>query len=347
MTALEWPPYSMKLACTAAAAAALLALAPTPASAAAKAPKQGFSGYLGGYSTCGDSAALGLAGNWYYTWLHEPAQGKVCDKGAIPPGEFAPMVINRNMAANLNTPATAKKWAEAGARYLLGYNEPDYGNGHNHPHMMSPQEAAEDWPDMQALAKATGLTLVSPALSTTGLNNAGESHWLDEFFGNCTHVVAACDPDSIKHIAFHDYNGDPDRIIARAEGLFKRYNRSVWITEFAINRWSVGYAPTRAQQDAFMAKVLPVLEASDVIDRYAWYSARDQPSQGGAPDGGGNLLEWNVTKPTLTSTGTVYRQHALAQAQQPSVSSSASAAAAASAASAAAAVTLAAAATTA
>ena len=47
----------------------------------------------------------------------------------------------------------ASEWASRNAHYLLGYNEPDYGNGHNHPHMCSPAAAAADWPNLQASAR--------------------------------------------------------------------------------------------------------------------------------------------------------------------------------------------------
>ena len=56
-----------------------------------------------------------------------------------------------------------------------------------------------------------------------------------------------------------------------------------------------------------MGEVLKVLDASPAVARYAWYSARDMPI---ADTNSGNLLEWNVTTPTLTTTGAVYKAHA-------------------------------------
>lgn len=273
--------------------------------------KQGFSGYLGLYYTCDDAKALHLGSSWYYTWLHEPVQGGASSSRCAsfpPPGEFVPMIIDRGIAKELQTKATTKVWRESRARFLLGYNEPDYGNGHNHPHAMNPRDAAMDWSHVQDLARSNNLTLVSPAISTTGLNDDGVSKWLDEFFANCS-TIDTCDPSLIEHIAFHDYGGDPDVIVKRANGLYRRYKRTVWITEFAINKWSAGYPPTREQQDAYMRKVLSMLDESEAIYRYAWYTARDQPSAADAPGGGGNLLKWNVTDPTLTSTGYIYAEH--------------------------------------
>ena len=56
-----------------------------------------------------------------------------------------------------------------------------------------------------------------------------------------------------------------------------------------------------------MTEVLRVLDASPAVARYAWYTARDMPV---GDTNSGNLLEWNITTPTLTSTGAVYKAHA-------------------------------------
>ena len=65
---------------------------------------------------------------------------------------------------------------------------------------------------MQAVAAQfePALQLVAPAVSSgseSGGSDAwdddGRSTWLDEFFGNCSDVVDACDPESIVHIAMY------------------------------------------------------------------------------------------------------------------------------------------------
>lgn len=145
-------------------------------------------------------------------------------------------------------------------------------------------------------------------MSTTGLDDDGASEWLDDFFRNCD-AVDGCEPSRIKYIAFHDYSGDVSQIIRRAEGLQRRYARQVWITEFAIQKWATPGLQnvTRDIQDKYMKEVLPALDASDAVFRYVWYSARNKPVVNVA---NGNLLEWNVGTPTLTSTGVIYKAHA-------------------------------------
>merc|ERR1719273_2515009 len=93
-----------------------------------------------------------------------------------------------------------------------------------------------------------------------------------------------------------------------------RYGKPTWITEFAINKWARTHHGvcnncniTRDMEDTYMKAVLPALDNSDAVYRYAWYTERDEPV---ADTNNGNLLVWNVTKPTLTSTGKLYKAHA-------------------------------------
>ncbi len=275
-------------------------LAPPPRPSPAT-RKRGFSGYLGKDYTCEDQQVLGLNDSWYYTWTHEPSQHNKCTPGSQG-REFVPMLIGLGSAGSLGN--YVREWGEANAHYVLGYNEPDFGNGHNHPHMCSPEAAAKDWPKVQAVAAAFDppLTLVSPAMSTTGVDDSGRSAWLDMFFGNCS-AVDGCDPSLIKYIAYHDYNGNVTRLLNRVRGLRHRYGVRVWLTEFAYGKWSAKGGPPRPDQDAYMREVLPALDASDDVFRYAWFTARNAPDQF---VGGSNLLPANSSSTVPTSTGRLY-----------------------------------------
>ena len=123
--------------------------------------------------------------------------------------------------------------------------------------------------------------------------------WLDEFFGNCSDVVAECDPSLIKYLAFHDYHGHAGNIIRKAELAVQRYGgRKVWITEFAV-----GYGKNRTEQDKFMRVALPMLEASNAIHRYAWFSSWNKPSSWVAES---SLLPFDTNSTQLESTGRIY-----------------------------------------
>ena len=168
--------------------------------------------------------------------MDNAAQYETCPDGSQA-AEFVPMINGVGQLKDGVSAHFAKEWQSKGARYLLGYNEPDPGNGHNHPHMVDPTDAAKDWVSVQRAATELGLGLVSPAVSTTGADNDGVSSWLDQFFGNCS-ITPGCNSSQIEYIAFHDYQGDPDKILSKAAGLMKRYGKPTWITEFAINKWA-------------------------------------------------------------------------------------------------------------
>jgi len=276
--------------------------------------KRGFSGFLegslsqGGF-TCEDAAALGLEDSWHYTWMTVPSQRNKC-AGRSVSSEFVPMINGVKAAQNAVKMDFRKQWASANVHFLLGYNEPDYGNGHNHPHMATPASAAANWPLLQKIAAQFDppLTLVAPGISSgaeSGGSDAwdadGRSTWLDDFLGNCTHVVKECDPSLIKYIAMHDYQGDVAKLKRRISGMAKLYNRKVWVTEIAITKW--GSPPNREKQNAFMKEVLPYLDSSDDIFRYVWFTARNSPNQ---QNGGSNLLELDGSV-KLTSTGQIYK----------------------------------------
>jgi len=240
--------------------------------------------------------------------------------------EFVPMVIGTKCASiggthcdeaiekvieRLDNDETRASWKAANAQFLLGYNEPDAGNGkHNHPHEASPADAAAAWPKIQALAAAMSppLTLVSPSVASGHESGGadcwdenGRSTWMDDFLNNCTHVVKDCDPSLIKYIGMHDYHGSVEGLRRKVDGAAKRYGRKVWISEIAITNW--GDPTQRNVQDAYLTELLPYLDSSENVFRYSWYAARNCPNN---QNGGSNLLACDGSA-VVTSTGKIYR----------------------------------------
>jgi hypothetical protein len=147
-----------------------------------------------------------------------------------------------------------------GARYLLGFNEPNFGNQAN----LTPPA-----PGLQTVAQARGLKLVAPAVNYCG-GNCNETDpfvWLDQF-------LAACIGCQIDYIAFHWYactKSALQTILTR----FESYGRPVWLTEFAC----LDQADTSlAAQTAYMNAAVPLLEADRNVFRYSWFIGRSQPS---------------------------------------------------------------------
>lgn len=307
---------------------ALVVSVTTASSSGPVSRKRGFSGFLkpsGGDYTCDDAALLNLQESWHYNWGKWPSASNRCDGQNIT-SEFVPMAIGAHCPSwgegecvaaleesieKLNTDEVRTSWKNANAQFLLGYNEPDAGNGkHNHPHEVSPADAAAAWPKVQALAAAMSppLTLVSPSIASGQESGGadcwdadGRSTWLDDFFGNCTDVVEDCDPALIKYIGMHDYHGSVDVLQRKVDGAAKLYGRKVWITEIAITLW--GSPPSMDDQAAYMKDLLPYLDSSENVFRYVWFTARNPPN---GQNGGSNLLATDGS-PTVSALGEIYR----------------------------------------
>lgn len=287
--------------------------------------KRGFSGFLkitrdDGTTLldpiCNDAQILGREEAWYYTWHTRTSSGDKCRKneqlwGASPNaagvrmgGEFVPMLIGVGAAQFVldDIDKFRVEWTRANAHFLLGYNEPDPSP--NHPHAVDAATAAVDWVKVQQVAASFDppLRLVSPAPASKDFDEDGVSNWLEEFFDNCTNVVPECDPSLIEFIAFHDYKGDVDLLERRINGMTAHYNRSLWLTEYSIGRSES--SPLRPEQEEYLGPSLHLLENHPAIYRYVWHSSRNEPSRwGGVKD----LINWNISEATITTTGEIYR----------------------------------------
>ncbi|XP_045211137.2 uncharacterized protein LOC123562573 [Mercenaria mercenaria] len=214
--------------------------------------------------------------SWWYDWSmdlsfwHEKVS-KVCPPStdqSMPP--HIPMVKKYNNHTVLNI--------QGDALFILGFNEP-------HRHGMTPQQAADAWPEIEK--HSHGKLLVSPAPA------AQNFHWSDEFFRLCH----GC---RIDYVAAHVYNCDAHHVMSFLQKLYHRYNKKVWLTEFACPQSS-----DENQQLHLMQTLLPQLEAADYVFRYSWFEARITHSLGnGWITPAASLLHNDSS--TLTNIGRFY-----------------------------------------
>jgi hypothetical protein len=215
---------------------------------------------------------------WWYDWSNQ-------ETGGASSIAFVPMIWG---TGTLNGPIPA------GSQFLLGFNEPNFKAQSN----LTPQQAATDWPKVEALAKAQGIPIVSPAVNFCGssTNSSGCSDptvtdpytWLKDFFAACT----ACEVD---YVAVHWYNCDLPSLKAYIDGSgslqgFVQFGKPIWLTEFSCD----GSHPV-AEQQTYMEAAVPYLEGNPNVFRYSWFSSSAiTPALLMNPDG------------SLTSLGTTY-----------------------------------------
>lgn len=217
--------------------------------------------------------------SWWYDWSNT---------GAAPPAgiSFVPMIWG---SANLAGPIPA------GSPFVLGFNEPNFKAQSN----LTPQQAAADWPKVEALAKGANIPLVSPAVNFCGSasNPSGCSDptvtdpytWLKDFF-------AACSGCQIDAVAVHWYNCDLPSLKGYLDGNgsglqgFVQFGKPIWLTEFCCDG-----SHSAADQKTYMQAAIPYLEANPNVARYSWFSA-------------GPIASAELTKAdgSLTDLGTTY-----------------------------------------
>lgn len=178
-------------------------------------------------------------------------------------------------------------------KYLLAFNEPNLVDQAN----MTPQQAAEKWGDVKAIATELNLDIISPAVNYGTLEGYTDPIvWLDEFFS----LVPL---EDVEGIAIHCYMSSPTALRSYVE-RFKKYDKPIWLTEFCAwdglseNNYSV------EKQQEFMSDVLNYLESEPAIFRYAWFI----PRGGSEEDFPYMYLLKNTSTAELTALGSIYLQ---------------------------------------
>ena len=159
-----------------------------------------------------------------------------------------------------------------GSRYLLGFNEPNLSAQGSSD--LTPQQAANLWPQVEAIAKSAGIPIVSPAvnLCTPDCVGAPDPYsWLLDFFDDCGN----CEVD---YIAVHFYGcalPTQNGWIGLEDYLsgFYQFDRPLWLTEFSCDA-----GQTTQSQQSYMEAAIPYLESNPHVFRYSWFSASGIPN---------------------------------------------------------------------
>lgn len=208
-----------------------------------------------------DMAALSKGVSWYYNWYHQP-ESSVIDVYEDYGFDYVPMAWNGMFDKQAMREFLS---AHPNVKYILGFNEPNFTDQAN----ITPSQAAAAWPDIEEIADEFGLEIVGPAVnycgncvSEDGTTYSDPVEYLDDFF-------TACEGCRVDHIAIHCYM-ESVSALQWYVGLFKKYGKPIWLTEFAA--WE-GH-PTLAEQKNFMVRAVDYLERDPDVFRYAWFTGR-------------------------------------------------------------------------
>ncbi|MET4924942.1 glycosyl hydrolase [Streptomyces sp. PSRA5] len=225
-----------------------------------------------------EGAAQALAGSgakWYHNWASSSA-GVARPKGV----EFVPTIWGPGSVTDAELGNAARS-----GKNLLGFNEPDLPGQAN----MTPEQALDLWPHLQK----TGLNLGAPAVAADADKPGG---WLDRFMKGAQERGLRVD-----FIPVHWYGSDFSyratyQLAAYLERVHKRYNKPVWLTEYALIDFTQGTPryPNEQEQKNFIKTSTETLEKMDYVERYAWFALSTQTSptglfNGATPNGSGNI----------------------------------------------------------
>ena len=238
---------------------------PNAAVAQTKSTKRGIA-Y--GYHSAADMQALAPGISWWYNWYSKPDADVVSTYQGLGV-EYVPMQWGRDLDG---APFTADRLAAnipAGAKYLLGFNEPNFRSQAN----LTPTQAAALWPTLQEVARRKGLKLVSPAVnycgdcvSENGTTYYSPTQYLDAFF-------AACPSCQVDYIAVHTYVCE-ERWLRDKIGELKKYGKPIWLTEFSCGDMAASQI-TLDVQKKYMTDAVNYLENEPAVFRYSWFAGRN------------------------------------------------------------------------
>jgi len=217
-----------------------------------------------GYHSPQDMAVLSPNINWWYNWSVEP-ESTVANVYLGYGFEFVPMTWN---GAFDETKLRNYLTLHSDVKYLLAFNEPNFIDQAK----MKPSEVAAQWPRLEAIASEFNLKIVSPAVNYCGtcVEENGTIYtdpvkYLDDFF-------TACPTCKVDYIAVHCYMNTVSALQWYI-GLFKKYGKPIWLTEFA--GWEQnGNVNNLDDQINFMIGALDFLENEPSVYRYSWFIGR-------------------------------------------------------------------------
>jgi len=217
-----------------------------------------------GHHSPQDLQALSPNISWWYNWSEAPEStlSAVYENYGF---EFVPMTWNGNYN---ETKLREFLTAHPNTKYLLAFNEPNFKEQAN----MTPSVVAANWGRLEKIASDFNLKIVGPAVNycgtcvtENGVTYTDPFKYLDDFF-------AACPTCKVDYIAVHSYMNTVSAL-SWFVGEFKKYNRPIWLTEFA--GWeSNGNIKSVNDQINFMIGAVDMLEAEESVFRYSWFVGR-------------------------------------------------------------------------
>lgn len=225
--------------------------------------------------------------SWVYNWSSNAPKEDIFSEFKKHGVTFIPMLWNGKWDPNN---IKAIKEQNPDLQYILAFNEPNLTDQAN----MTPAQAAALWPDVVAVAKETGLKIISPALNYGTLAGYHDPVvWMDEFLAQ-----PGVSLDQIDGIALHCYMPSASSVSGFLD-RFSKYGKKLWLTEFCNGNSN---NISEDSQLMYMCETLNMLEGRDDVAAYAWFMVK----AGSFNSKWHNSILTSVTPIDLTTLGKVF-----------------------------------------
>ena len=219
-----------------------------------------------GFDSLNDFDAISTGVSWWYNWSPRYNQA-VADRYADYQMDWVPMTWNGNNPDEIR----AFLQSHPNVKYLLTYNEPNFTDQAN----MTPSYAASLWPVFEDIAAEFELKLVGPAVNFCGgcVVVDGEPIasdyivWLDQFFESFRRQFGREPMMDFTALHWYDFG-----IQEQVERIVARYQKPVWVTEFAL--WRSEEWATDEFERNWLLETVDFLEQNPMVYRYAWFTGR-------------------------------------------------------------------------
>ena len=230
--------------------------------------------------------------SWGATWDYKLQGGPSLEVWQAAGVEFYPMIWGSGTLESAQ-----KDGLPEGSRALLGFNEPNFPDQAN----LHPYWAAYYWKDLERLAEENNITtLVAPSMNYHW--SFDPIDWLYQFFYHC----ADCKVDAISLHVFSCYANGLKYHLDR----YRVFGKPMWVTEIACSDPASPERLSAEGQMAYMQEAIPLLEADEDVEMYAWFSyfkdEWDHPIVDGE-NGDAGLIHPNGT---LTNLGKLFSSFA-------------------------------------
>jgi len=251
--------------------------------------------------------------SWYYNWSPNPLSGVENNV------DFVPMIwgnVTENNAAH--EWIKSEKYKEH--RFLLTFNEPDFPDQAN----MTPEQAVEAWKYIKPIVDDEKVDVSSPVVAIPTVFYEDENNdyrTVGGWFGKYNQLMNISNyHDEFTTVHFYfDYPGD--WILDIFKKIHEKTGKKIWITEWGVGQWSQvqnfdwtgGPDEGNWQREIiekFVREIVPILDKTDYIERYAWFPF-DGSNTEKFGNGAGGLFYNTESDPLyqkLTSVGRAYKE---------------------------------------